>query len=333
MILVTGATGLVGSYLLLHLLQQGERNVHAIYRNAARIARTKNVFELHDAVDLFDHISWKEADILDVPALEEAFTGITYVYHCAALVSFDPKDEKKLRKTNIEGTANMVNLCLAYGIKKMCYVSSIAALGESLDPSIPITEKTEWNPELYHSDYALSKFGAEMEVWRGTQEGLEVIIVNPGVIFGCGFLNEGSGELFYKVHRGFPFYTSGTTAIVAVEDVVFCMYQLMKSSSKNERYLLVAANLTNQELLREIAILLDKKPAHFKVNRFGLSLGWRLDAFISLITGKKRSFTRAIAKASLSTFVYDSSKIEQKLSFQFSSYNQFLAIISERFKY
>lgn len=332
MILITGATGLVGSYLLLHLLQKGEQNVCAIYRDTSRIARTKNIFELHNALHLFDRIRWEEADILDLPALEEAFIGVTQVYHCAALVSFDPKDEKKLRKTNIEGTANIVNLCLAYGIQKLCHVSSIAALGESLTSAIPITEKTEWNPELYHSDYALSKFGAEMEVWRGTQEGLDAVIVNPGVIFGRGFTNEGSGQLFNKVHRGLSFYTDGTTAIVAVEDVVSCMYQLMQNPSKNERYLLVAANLTNRELLREIAVLLQKKPARFKVNRIGLSLAWRLDAFISLVTGKKRSFTRAIAKASLSTFIYDSSKIEQTLSFQFLSYDHFLAVISKSLK-
>ncbi|MBB1150565.1 NAD-dependent epimerase/dehydratase family protein [Myroides sp. NP-2] len=332
MILVTGATGLVGSYLLLHLLQQGEQDVRAIYRDEKRIAKTKNVFALHQALELFEHIAWQKADILDLPALEEAFVSVTHVYHCAALVSFDPKDEKKLRKTNIEGTANIVNLCLAYEVKKLCHVSSIAAVGESLDPKIPITEETEWNPELYHSDYALSKFGAEMEVWRGTQEGLSVVIVNPGVIFGRGFESEGSGALFSKVGRGFPFYTAGTTAIVAVEDVVSAMRQLMHSPRKNERYLLVAANVSNRELLSEIADLLHKKPARFKVNRLGLSIAWRLDGFVSLVTPKKRSFTRAIAKASLSKYCYDSSKIKQTLSFTFSPYTEFLAATSKDFK-
>lgn len=332
MILVTGATGLVGSYLLLHLLQQEEQNIRAIYRDATRIAKTKHIFELHNALDLFQTINWQQADILDVPALEEAFIGIDQVYHCAAYVSFDPKDEKIIRKTNIEGTANIVNLCIAFAVKKLGYVSSIAAVGEPLHPTTPITEKTQWNPELYHSDYALSKFGAEMEVWRGTQEGLDVVIVNPGVIFGRGFYREGSGELFYKVHRGFPFYTSGTTAIVAVEDVVSCLYQLMQSQIKNERYILVSDNLTNQELLQTIATFLQKKPAYLKINSLGLSLGWRLDGIISVITRKKRSFTRAIAKASLSCSSYDSSKIQQTLNFKFSSYQDFLEVISKDFK-
>ena len=332
MILVTGATGLVGSHLLLHILQQGEGNIRAIYRNAQSITKTKHVFELSNALPLFEKIQWQQADILDVPTLEEAFKGITYVYHCAALVSFDPKEEKILRKTNIEGTANVVNLCIAHHITKLCYVSSIAALGESLHPTTPITEKTEWNPELYHSDYALSKFGGEMEVWRGTQEGLDVVIVNPGVIFGRGFYREGSSELFYKVHQGFPFYTAGTTAVVAVEDVVHCMYQLMSGAHRNERYILVADNLENRELLHFIADLLHKKPASFKIGRTGLSIAWRLDALVSIVTRKKRSFTRAIAKASLSCSIYDASKIKQTLSFTFSAPHEFLRKTSQGFK-
>ncbi|MDM1043981.1 NAD-dependent epimerase/dehydratase family protein [Myroides sp. 1354] len=332
MILVTGATGLVGSHLLLHLLQQEEGSVRAIYRNTQSINKTKQVFELYHALALFEQIQWQQADLLDLPALEKAFEGVTRVYHCAAMISFDPKDEHLMRKTNIEGTANIVNLCIAYQIAKLCHVSSIAALGESLHPSTPITEKTEWNPELYHSDYALSKFGGEMEVWRGTQEGLDVIIVNPGVIFGRGFYREGSSELLYKVHQGFPFYTSGTTAVVSVEDVVSCMIRLMRSNHKNERYILVSDNLDNRELLHFIAALLHKKPASFEIGRFGLALAWRLDAFISVLTRKKRSFTRAIAKASLSRFNYDTSKVEQTLSFQFISYRDFLTELSKSFK-
>lgn len=331
MILVTGATGLVGSHLLLYLLQQGEQRVCAIYRDEKRLEKTKEVFALHQAEPLFDQITWRKADILDLPSLEEAFQGVTHVYHCAAFVSFNPKDEKKLRKTNIEGTANIVNLCLAFSIEKLCHVSSIAALGETLHCSIPITEKTEWNPELYHSDYALSKFGGEMEVWRGTQEGLNVVIVNPGVIFGRGFDREGSGELLYKVSRNFPFYTDGTTAIVAVEDVVSCMYQLMCSTVVNERYTLVAANLSNKDLLHQIAAILHKKPARFQLGRLGLSLAWRLDALMSVL-GKKRSFTRAIAKASLSCFYYDASKVEQALNFKFSSPSVFLERIAQPLK-
>lgn len=178
MVLVTGGTGLVGSHLLLHLIENGE-NVRAIYRTKNNIQKAKSVFELYKKEALFEKIEWLEADILDVPSLETAFINVDYVYHCAALISFDPKEEEALRKINIEGTANMVNFSIALGVKKFCFVSSIAALGDLAPHETYITEETDWNPEKPHSDYAISKYGSEMEVWRAHQEGLDVIIVNP----------------------------------------------------------------------------------------------------------------------------------------------------------
>ena len=183
MVLITGATGLVGSHLALHLLENNER-IRAIYRTKTSIEKTKSLFKLYGKESLFEQIEWIEADINDIPSLEIAFKGVEYVYHCAALISFDPKDEKKLRKINIEGTANIVNFCLAFNVKKLCHVSSIAALGDLMEHETLITEETIWNPEKHHSDYAISKYGAEMEIWRGLQEGLPVVIINPGVILG-----------------------------------------------------------------------------------------------------------------------------------------------------
>ncbi len=332
MILVTGATGLVGSHLLLHLLQQEKQNIRALYRKKQSIEKTKRVFEENNSSDLFENIQWFETDILDIPSLEDAFIGIDRVYHCAAFISFDPKDEKIMRKTNIEGTANIVNLCIDFSIKKLCHVSSIAALGEPLNSSIPITENTNWNPEVYHSDYALSKHGAEMEVWRGMQEGLSVVIVNPGVIFGKYFEEEGSAQLFQKTAKGFPFYTNGATAIVSVEDVVKVMYKLMMSNFKGERYILVSDNLPNLHLLSYIAQLLDKNKPIFCITSTSANIGIALDWLVSIITRKKRSFTQAIAKASLNTFIYNNNKIIKDLSFTFSTYTEYLPKIAESFK-
>ena len=205
MILVTGGTGLVGSHLLLHLLEKGE-NVRAIYRNKKNIVKVKSLFDYYDKVDLVDKIDWIEADILDIPSLEIAFENVDYVYHCAGFISFDPNDENQLRKVNIEGTANIVNFCIAKKIVKLCHVSSIAALGDLTANQIILTENTEWNPEKLHSDYAISKYGAEMEIWRGQQEGLKAVIVNPGVIFGPRFWNQGSGAFFSTIKKGIPFY-------------------------------------------------------------------------------------------------------------------------------
>jgi len=240
MILVTGGTGLVGAHLLYKLTSQNEK-IRAIYRSEHKIQLVKNVFESYsaDAENLFKKIEWVEADILDIPALLEAFKDITYVYHSAAFVSFEPNKYHLLRRTNIDGTANVVNLCLSENVKKLCYVSSIATLGNELNNK-PVSEDTIWNPEADNNDYAITKYGAEMEVWRGTQEGLNAVIVNPGVILGFGFWDNGTGNLFKKAQKGFKFYTSGTIALVSVEDVVKVMIDLMHSDIVNERFVLIA---------------------------------------------------------------------------------------------
>ena len=228
MILVTGATGLVGSHLVYQLVFQGHE-VKALYRNEENIKRVKQVFAYFKRPDLFAKINWFQADILDIPKFEKAFENVDYVYHCGALVSFDPKEEEKLRKVNIEGTANVVNCCLDFQVKKLCYVSSIASLGDLKEHETIITEETEWNPEKHRSDYAISKYGAEMEVWRGYQEGLPVVVVNPGVILGPLFWLEGSGDIYKKVKNGLLFYTKGGTGFVSVNDVVTVMVKLLNS--------------------------------------------------------------------------------------------------------
>ncbi|WP_347050861.1 NAD-dependent epimerase/dehydratase family protein [Flavobacterium olei] len=324
MILVTGGTGLVGAHLLLHLIENGE-NVRALYRNQKRIEKTKSVFDFYKKTDLFEKIDWLEADILDVPSLENAFIGITQVYHSAALISFDPKDEEKLRKTNIEGTANMVNFSIAKGIEKFCFVSSIAALGDIAPHETYITEETDWNPEKPHSDYAISKYGAEMEVWRGLQEGLDVIIVNPGVILGppqmMTIFDEGSSEIYRKVSNGLSFYTLGSTGFVSIDDVVKITSELMKSDIKNERFTIIADNIVFRDLLNTVADILKVKRPHIHAKPLFMNLLWIADF---LLFFKKRSITKATAKASYSNNLYSNEKIKTALGTVFTDIHDYI---------
>ena len=323
MILVTGATGLVGSHLLVKLLQE-ENEVKALYRNEKNIEAVKNVFKYKNAIDLFEKIIWVKGDITDIPSLNAAFENITHVYHCAALISFDPNDEELLRKTNIEGTANVVNCCIDFGIKKICHVSSIAALGDTKENEYLITEETEWNPEKLHGDYAISKFGAETEVWRAQQEGIEVVIVNPGVIFGYGFPNQGSGLIINRVKKGLLFYTKGKTGIVAVEDVVNCMVLLMYSSTNGERFTLVAENIHFDVLLSIIAKGLNVKAPKLYANKWTTNIGWRLDWLVSKIVFRERQLTRATAISSHSLDIYENTKIASNLNHNFNKMNEYL---------
>lgn len=331
MILVTGGTGLVGAHLLLHLIESrsiGSKKVRAIYRSIASMEKTKSLFATYKKESLFDQIEWVPTDITEVPSLEIAFQNIDTVYHCAALISFDPKDEDALRKTNIEGTANIVNFCIAFGIKKLCFVSSIATLGDLLPHEKFITEETEWNPEKPHNDYAISKYGAEMEIWRGQQEGLSVIIVNPGVILGPGFREQGSGQLFTKVKNGLKFYTLGSTGFVAVTDVIRIAHQLMQSEIKNERFTLIAENSVFRDILNSMADALGVKKPEIHAKPFFMEMLWRLDWFVSNVLQQKRKLSQTTAKASYSTTIFSNQKIKDTLKTDFINIHQYIKEIS-----
>lgn len=317
MILITGATGLVGAHLALRLAENNE-SVRAIYRNEAAIAKTKNLFAGYGKSNLFSQIEWMEGDLNELPQLALAFEQITQVYHCAGFISFDPKDEELLRKINIEGTANVVNLCLAFGVQKLCFVSSIATVGHSPLVEIPCNETHEWNPELPHTDYAISKYGAEMEVWRGYQEGLAVVIANPGIIVGPYFWASGSGLLFTKIAQKFPFYSSGSTGFIGVADVVDSLHKLMKRPVSGERFILVSENKTYESVLKEIAQAMKKSIRWVAVRKGVLQLAWRLDAVASFVFGKRRLLSKQLAQTLAEHSAYSSAKIYKELDCEFT---------------
>ena len=332
MILVTGGTGLVGSHLLYKLTLNDDKII-AIYRSEHKLEKVKTVFSYYtsDVDTSFNKIQWIKADITDTPSLEEVFSNnITQVYHCAALVSFNPKLSQQMRKVNIEGTANIVNFCIENSVQKLCHISSIATLGDSINGNV-ISEKNEWNS---NSDnyYAITKYGAEMEVWRGSQEGLEIIIVNPGVILGSGFFDEGSGKLFSKIYNGFPFFTEGVTGFVGVKDVVLPMIQLMKSGIKNERFVLVSENCEFKSILFQIADNLGKKRPSIKIGKYGLELFWRIEQIIASIFGKEPLMTKNSAKASYQKEFFSSQKLIDALNHQFEPIQSVIERTSKEFK-
>ena len=323
MILVTGATGLVGSHLLVQLLQENEE-VKALFRSEKQIEKTKNVFSFHNQLALFDKINWVKGDITDIPSLEIAFEEVTHVYHCAALISFDPNDENLLRKINIEGTANVVNCCIDFGIEKLCHVSSIATLGNPKEYETTITEESEWNPEELHSDYAITKYGAEMEVWRGFQEGLDIVIVNPSVIFGYGFPNQGSDVIIQSVKKGLSIYTNGILSIISVEDVTNCMVQLMKSAISGERYILVGENITIKDFIYYLASQYKIKSSRIYASKGIINICWRLDWLLAKIKNRKRKLTKITSRAIHSINQYETTKVIACLGYTFQKKEAYL---------
>ena len=217
MIFVTGGTGLVGSHVLLKLAKKGEI-LKALKRTNSSLEICKSVFSFYNADALFDKINWVEGDVNDIPSLTQGMQGCEKLIHCAAIVSFYASDADLLKKVNIEGTANVMNVALASDIKKVGFVSSIATLGRNSTLGM-VDEECQFKITKLDSNYALSKYYAEQEVWRASNEGLDVVIVNPSVILGPGDWTKGSSQIFQKIHKGLKFYTQGSTGYVDVNDV------------------------------------------------------------------------------------------------------------------
>lgn len=295
MILVTGASGLVGSHLVTRLVADGKQ-VRALYRN------TIPVFPGSGQVE------WIQGDILDVISLEKAMQGITDVYHCAATVSFHPKNKTLLHQTNINGTAHVVDACIDAGIRKLLFVSSVAALGRIREDK-PIDETMNWSEETSNSEYGKTKFLAEMEVWRGIGEGLDAVIVNPVIILGAGDWEKGSSGIFKSACNEFPWYTEGTGGFVDVQDVVKAMMLLMETDTTAARYILCGHNLSYRELFTAIAKGFGKRPPHKKVTALLSAIVWRIEALKSFFTGKEPLLTKETARTARAKVRFDNSRL------------------------
>lgn len=286
MILVTGASGLVGLHLIQYLSLQGDK-IRALYHSKIPdfLPETNS-----------NNIEWVQCDILDIPGLQEYFENITHVYHCAAVVSYDPRMKENMMEVNVEGTANVVNLCVEKKIEKLLFVSSISAIGKE-DLNTLITEKTIWNSSQNKmTNYAISKQKAEMEVWRGIAEGLDAVIVNPGVILGEGDTSKSSTNLFKIINEEFPYFTKGATAWVDVKDVVKAMAALMNSEITNERFILCAGNFSYKEIFDKMAMAMKKNPPKKLASAFMTELVWRISYIKSILTGKTATITKETAR-------------------------------------
>jgi dihydroflavonol-4-reductase len=306
MILITGASGLVGSHLAMALAGNGKQ-VRALYRSAV------------PSFAGAEKIEWVAGDILDVVSLEEAMDGVTQVYHCAAVVSFNPAKKKMLQQVNVEGTANVVNACLSAGVQKLLFVSSVAALGR-IRENTAINETMNWSEETSNSEYGKTKYFSEIEVWRGIGEGLEAVIVNPVIILGPGDWEKGSSGLFKTAYDEFPWYTEGTSGFVDVKDVVQAMIQVMDSDVSAERFILCADSLPYKSIFTQMADNFGKRAPHKKVTPFLASLVWRWEAIKAIFTGKDPVLTKETARTAAAKVRFDNSKLIKFFpSFQYTA--------------
>lgn len=304
-ILVTGASGMVGARICLDLLLQG-RPVAGLRRSNSSMEILERTFANHR--ELLQRITWKTGDVTDVTSVYEALEDVQEVYHAAGLVSFDPLDRDRLQLINEYGTANVVNMALEHGVNRFCHISSVAALGRTGDEPF-VTETATWKNSSYNSSYAISKYGAEREVWRGVEEGLKAVIVNPTVILGPANWNSGSGLLFRAVWEGLKFYPVGTTGFVDIGDVSKLAITLMEKEIFGERFIINAANISYFELFTTIAQALQRPAPSVKVSPSLAALAWRVERLRTLITGKAPVITRETAHTSSGSWSFDGGKV------------------------
>ena len=317
MILVTGATGLVGGNLCWHLLQENEQ-ITAIYRSSSNLKALNTIFSFYtsEPEKYTARINWKQGDILDIDSIREAIKGATTIYHCAAMVSLGNSADILL-DTNVTGTRNIVKLSIEAGIQRFCFVSSIAACGKE-DQNKIIDENSKWVENPNRSLYSRSKYYSEQEVWEGIRQGLKAVIVNPGVILGLSANGNGSSQLFSQVQKGLQFYTNGGSGYVAVQDVVKAMIQLTNSDISGERFILVAENCSNKNILSWIADGFGKRRPFIPIGR---KLLWTI-GLISEILGKIFHFRplldRRTARSATNREFYSNQKIKQTINFEFT---------------
>lgn len=322
-ILITGGTGFLGAYIIRELVQQG-------YQVRA-LKRSRDLPSFIPA-EIFAKVEWVDGDILDVISLEDAMEGIDTVIHSAAIVSFDPDKEHTLYKVNIEGTANVVNIALDKNVRRFVYISSVAALGRTAKES-KVTEEKKWTKSKSNTHYAISKYFAEMEVWRAMGEGMEVMVLNPSTILGYGDWNSSSCEIFKTVYNEFPWYTNGVNGFVDVEDVAKVAVALMKSPLKNERFIVSGENWPLRELLNTIADNFGKKRPTRHASPFLMKIAWRLERLKSKFTGNKPLLTKQSARVAQSKTYFDNTKLLNSLpDFSFTPLAQTIEKACRRYK-
>jgi dihydroflavonol-4-reductase len=313
MIAVTGANGLLGNYVIREL----------IAKNESVLALKRPDSDTSMLADIENKITWCNADILDPVSLHEAFEKVTHVIHTAAIVSFNPSRAKEVMNVNVQGTRNVVNTCLTRGIKRLVHISSVAALGRQKGQT-HVDEKNKWVSNALNSVYAESKYGSELEVFRGQEEGLSTVILNPSGILGPGNWNRSSAQLFKYSWQEKPFITEGFLNYIDARDVANIAYQLLQHKIEGERFIVSGGNISYENFFGKTAKLFNKKPPHIKLGKTLLHVLARVESFRTLFTSSEPLITPETARFAGTEFLYENKKIKNLLHFEFQSIDQTL---------
>ncbi len=323
MVLVTGGTGFLGSYIIKQLVEKGY---------AVRAIRRNKTVPFWISSTIFDKVEWIDGDVLDVVALEDAMEGIDSVIHSAAVVSFVKKDRKNMYQVNVEGTANVVNMALEKKVRRLVHISSVAALGRTANGG-HVNEEKKWEESKINTHYAKSKYKAELHVWRGIGEGLEAVILNPGTILGYGDWNSSSCAIFKNVYEEFNWYSSGINGFVDVEDVARAAILLLETTISEQRFIINGDTWSFKKLQDTIADGFGKKHPSRATTPFLMGVAWRMEKIKSLFTGKKPLLTKESARVAQSQTWFENRKILQALpGFSFTPLEESIKNACEKYQ-
>lgn len=307
MIFVTGATGFLGSKLCELLIEKGY-TIRASKRENSIIPEKLKKYK--------QEIEWVDIDLLDFEAVYDVLSNCHAIFHCAANVSFNPKLKQTLWNTNVHITANLVNVALEIKDIYFMYVSSIAAIGNAKNNEL-IDENCRWIYNKNLSDYSITKFEAEREVWRGITEGLNACIVNPSIILGYDESGKGSMKMLKMVQSGLKYYTTGTVGFVDVQDVANCMIVLFEKKISNERFILNSENLSYKEIFEIIAKALNVKAPTISVGKRMLTIMAYALKILSIFTGKSPKISLSTANTAYKKLAYSNKKISNAIDYKF----------------
>ena len=320
-IFITGATGFIGSYLLRTLVADGFSQITALKRPDSPLDLVKEVQQ---------KVEWIEGDLLDVPLLEKAMDGCQKVYHCAAIVTQPKADLQQMMRINVEGTANVVNVSNYRRVNKLLHISSIAALGRDKKRQ-HLDENSHWQRNKFNTDYGISKYLGEQEVWRGIAEGLQAVIINPSVVIGSGYWQKGTARIFDTISNGLRFYPPGTTGFVDVRDIARMSIRLMESELHNIRVIANADNWNYKQFFSVVARAMDKKPPTIAANPLMSALVWRADWLRAKLTGGDHVITRSRVQQTACSYFYDNKRSKELLSFQYRPLGETITATARQF--
>lgn len=323
MVLVTGGTGFLGSYIIKQLVEKGY---------TVRALRRTNKVPFWISKEIMDKVEWADGDVLDVVALQDAMEGIDTVIHSAAVVSFVKKDRKEMYQVNVDGTANVVNMALEKKIRRLVHISSVAALGRTANGG-HVNEEKKWEESKVNTHYARSKYKAELQVWRGMSEGLDAVILNPSTILGYGDWHSSSCAIFRNVYEGFNWYSPGINGFIDVEDAAKAVILVMETDISGERFILSGDTWAFKKLQDSIAAGFGKKGPQKKTTPFLMSVAWRLEKFKSLFTGKKPLLTKESARVAQSQTWFENDKLRKTLpGFYFTPLEESIRKACEKYR-